>query len=626
MSEGRALVLSPFATHPLDAGQRKRAFQTTKLLQDLGFRITFLHYAFETRWYWGHNEDDDMVLRQQWGDVLHFYGHKGVGMEPKDGPSHALDEWWDQDLGGYLENLFCKRRFDLFVVHNVWLSKAFDHAPETCVKALETHDVFSARAEQFRATGVSPEFFSCSVEDEVFGLNRADLLIAIKEEDAAWYTHQKLKPSISVLTLPYLDPEVSSFSVKEGASGGYLHPAKVRFGMIGSDIHFNRIAIENLIRELDKLVRETYAPVEVVLAGSICRSVADHTGLVTKLGFVKEVSDFYDTVDAVVVPMLNGTGVKIKSVEAIRYKKPVLLTEHSAEGTYHQGIHARNLHQMAERMVAIALLRPDLTTMLSETEVAIQRALAELEANSRSLLRQMKQRRTGFLQVARAVTHTGEPSAIDRLVHLCTYRLLGSWFRPLGLVTDATTADSIDDVPGDSLTIVHDRNELERLLELAGVVVIDGRDQLLLEPLLRQALHVTLIIDLRLLEVEEAKDLQRSYGGRPNVLFLVNPLLVGWWEQECPACSQVALPLLNDRLTWDPHLTCHRDVLAQLQNGPPSNATSLSLSLELAAMNLPSGTGSAAAVLQHSPLVTALAVNEAKLGILAALSATQQHQ
>jgi hypothetical protein len=74
---GHALILSPFATHPLDAGQRKRAFQTTSLLKEWGFSLTFLHFAFETRWYWGHNSEDDVVLREQWdGDVLHFYANK----------------------------------------------------------------------------------------------------------------------------------------------------------------------------------------------------------------------------------------------------------------------------------------------------------------------------------------------------------------------------------------------------------------------------------------------------------------------------------------------------------------------------------------------------------------------
>lgn len=626
MTEGRALVLSPFATHPLDAGQRKRAFQTTKLLQDLGFRITFLHYAFETRWYWGHNEEDDQILRQQWGDVLHFYGHKGVGLPPKDGRTHHLDEWWDSDLGSYLENLFRKRRFDLFVVHNVWLSKAFDHAPETCVKALEAHDVFSARAEQFRKTDVEPEFFHCSEEDEVFGLNRADLLLAIKEEDADWYSQQNLKTGISVLTLPYLEPDASLVAVEDRGQRGYLHPAKVRFGMIGSDIHFNRIAVGNLISELETLVRETYAPAEIVLAGSICRSVAGHDDLVTKLGFVNDVSDFYDAVDIVVVPMLNGTGVKIKSVEAIRYQKPILFTEHSAEGTYHQGTHATDLRQMAERMVAIAFHRPELTGLISQTNAAIQRALAAMARNSKALLRQMKQRRTGFLLLARASTHAGRPCTIDQLVHLNTYRLLGSWFRPLGLVTDAATAASIADVPGDPLPTIHGQEELERLLESAGVVVIDGRESPLIERLLRRGLKATVIIDLRLLELENALQLHRSHGGCSNVIFFVNPLLVGWLNQEsCPE-SLVAMPLLSDRLTWDPHLICHREVLAQLEKSPPQDATTVSLALELAAMDLPMDAVSTPSTLQHSPHAAALVVNEAKLSILAALASNRHLQ
>ena len=46
----RAFVLSPFATFPPDAGQRRRTLQTTRLLKEHGYAITFALYAFEEGW------------------------------------------------------------------------------------------------------------------------------------------------------------------------------------------------------------------------------------------------------------------------------------------------------------------------------------------------------------------------------------------------------------------------------------------------------------------------------------------------------------------------------------------------------------------------------------------------
>jgi hypothetical protein len=62
-----ALVISPFASVPLDVARRRRVYQTTRLLADNGCRITLLLLACEEGWRVRHQEEDFERLREQWG-------------------------------------------------------------------------------------------------------------------------------------------------------------------------------------------------------------------------------------------------------------------------------------------------------------------------------------------------------------------------------------------------------------------------------------------------------------------------------------------------------------------------------------------------------------------------------
>ena len=50
-------------------------------------------------------------------------------------------------------------------------------------------------------------------------------------------------------------------------------------------------------------------------------------------GTVESVDEYYKNADLIVIPLFNGGGVKIKLLEAVSYKRPVVTTECGAEGT-----------------------------------------------------------------------------------------------------------------------------------------------------------------------------------------------------------------------------------------------------------------------------------------------------
>jgi hypothetical protein len=552
---GNALILSPFATHPLDAGQRKRAYQTTSLLKEWGFSITFLHFGFETRWYWGHNSEDDAVLREQWhGDVIHFYANKKVGLPPVNGESHQLDEWWDESLGGYISNIFSKRKYDLFVVHNIWLSKAFDYASYHCLKVLEMHDLFSQRAKEFEVTGVPPEFFHCSEKDEVFGLKRADLLFAIKQEDAEWCKARELGKT-QVITIPYVEqPASEPLGVHSDIDVSPLHHGKVVFGMIGSDIHFNRHAVHALIKELDAVIRETYAPIEFVLAGSICRSVGECPVFVKKIGFVDQVSDFYSAVDIVMVPMLHGTGVKIKSVEALNYRKPVLFTAHSAEGTGFEGRVCQSLSEMAQRAAEIALGGTVPLDLHNECNTALDRSRNWIKEAKQYFLACYDQKRPSFIQFLGSSTTTPSRLLFETFAGLALYKELSDTFRPHAICIQPVMSQYVASVPSQPLAEIRTMRDAIEAWSSATVAIISFSQYEMLKAFSSYDGPRLILLDCRFTTVESIRSrCLADHGLERNIACLLTPMQICLLDTSINMRA-IAIPVLPERSTWDPHL------------------------------------------------------------------------
>jgi hypothetical protein len=153
----RALVLSPSASHPQDYGNRNRVWQVTSFLKGAGYAVDFLFYPFEAEWNEAiPPEADDMHLA--W-DSFWIVPPSIPLHRLAQGEHHEIDEWWDEAIGNFLQWLFARRTYDLFLVNYTFLSRALTYAPTTTIRVLETHDLFSGRKEMLATLGVGPEFF-----------------------------------------------------------------------------------------------------------------------------------------------------------------------------------------------------------------------------------------------------------------------------------------------------------------------------------------------------------------------------------------------------------------------------------------------------------------------------------
>lgn len=319
----RVLVLSPTPTHPQDFGNRKRIFRICSRFAGQGMRVTFAHYPSEAEWRSRFPAGAERAMRKCW-DQYHTIPPTQILHPDPAHLRHDIDEWWDDSIGQFLTWIFAVQSFDIFVVNYSWLSKAFEYAPPSVFKILDTHDKVSGRQEMLTSLGIRPEFFYTTEDEEAIALRRADLVWAIKGEERALFERMTSTP---ILTVPHLDP-MQTLEQTLPDPDGYL-----RVGIIGARNNVNRMNIVEFMAIALPAFEAAFAPVKIVIAGTVCDLLGDVASPFVELrGHVDDVEDFYQSVDCVAVPMRASTGLKIKTGEALSLGLPLLSLAHAFEG------------------------------------------------------------------------------------------------------------------------------------------------------------------------------------------------------------------------------------------------------------------------------------------------------
>ncbi len=372
----RVLVVSPVPTWPITLGNRNRIVQVNRALQREGAHVALLHYPSDEEWRGRLPRDAMAQMARQWTEVFHCPVTRPLHSRPSSGPDHAADDWWDPAIGQMLDWLLKVGRYDALLVNYTWLSKALDHAPGGMLRILDTHDRFSGRREMLAAHGIAAEYFHTTEEQERLALGRADLVWAIKDQEAEVFAALTHRP---VRTLLHMEPPAPPAPARD--ADGVL-----RLGVVGGRNNINASNIRRFLEVADAYLRRTLLPIEIVVAGSVCGLLEDlRLPYLRQLGSVESMDTLYDQVDAVLAPLAFSTGLKIKVGEALARGKPLISHAHAFEGY----VPAHPFHECAdfEAMMRAAhrLVRdPSLLEILAQ---ASRHSVAAAEASVAATLR-----------------------------------------------------------------------------------------------------------------------------------------------------------------------------------------------------------------------------------------------
>ena len=437
----RVLVLSPTPTHPQDFGNRKRIFEICRRLSSQRAHITFVHYPSEQDWRGSIPLNAERAMVAAWSQYYAVAPTRPLHTDPL-GRHHTIDEWWDPAIESFLCWLFSVQTFDVFIVNYSWLSRALEFAPASVFKILDTHDKLSGRRDLLESLGVGAEFFYTTEAQEEIALNRADLVWAIKDQERAEFERMTATPVLTMLHADPFRPLVPPAPDPEG----YL-----RVGIIGARNNVNRINITRFLKAAEPVFRELFAPVKLVIAGSVCRVLGDVGSPFVELrGAVNDVEDFYRSVDCVAIPVEISTGLKIKMSEAVSFGVPVVSTAHAFEGfASSSNLHGLgNFTELARALADLAFApRAELDALAAASRHAHAQAAAQIDKAFRKSAAMMREyRRTIVVAVdSRALI----PDSIFNLALSSIYER----FRDLANLTVLVASGSAEDVVRDPAMI-----------------------------------------------------------------------------------------------------------------------------------------------------------------------------
>jgi glycosyltransferase involved in cell wall biosynthesis len=322
----RILVIAEIGCGPPYYGNRARMRSLLAELRALGYSIDFAGVRFSAEEKaaalphidrWVHSFEESAVAffwrRRKW-DVQRWLR----GSTP---PVANLDRWFKPSWLDEARTLQARENYSRVLVAYAYHSAFLDAFTASCRKILDAHDTLSGRHEMIESAGVGKFWFSCSEEEERLGLGRADVVLAIQDEEAEFF-RKLLRGETEVQVVGHF---VEPRKVPENPG------AEQHIGYIGADNPLNLQGLQWFIREVWPTVLHEFPAARFVVAGSICDKLKPGPGL-ELLGKVRDAAQAHADFLLSINPMPSGTGLKIKTVEAMACGRPVVASPAGCAG------------------------------------------------------------------------------------------------------------------------------------------------------------------------------------------------------------------------------------------------------------------------------------------------------
>jgi glycosyltransferase involved in cell wall biosynthesis len=321
-------------------------------LVELGHEVHFLHLQQTLR-------ADRAAMQAYWRERLHVFRSLSPGSFLGRARRKAIrlagnafhlnlpvDCYFDAEAAEYARDLVTDGRFDVAVLSYVFYSRLFEAMPAPVRKLLDTHDVFADRYQLYRSRGQASEFFSTTAAGEATALDRADAVLAIQERDANHFRSLTTRPVVVVGHLAPVDPLPAAPAAD---APGILFVG----GTMGINIHGVTWFIERVL----PAIRQRVPAAELWLAGGIGGRIGEGVPGVRRLGFVDALGEVYRRASVVINPQQFGTGLSIKSVDALLHGRPLVTSASGARGL--------------EEGVDVAFRRADSAEAFAETVIEL---------------------------------------------------------------------------------------------------------------------------------------------------------------------------------------------------------------------------------------------------------------
>ena len=326
----KILIVSKCSTHPTYAGNSRFILDQVELFKEMEHEVYFLYIkdsALNPKNRHVNNSID--LLKLYWKDHLFIYDvpfwervkFRIIDKCRKYFNNNLLkcDDHYPSGLHKYINKLNNIIQFDCCLINYYYLSKALQYIniPQT---GIVTHDYFAYKNILVNDKNIPT---ATNAHEEAKAMQRAKNIFALNSEESIYF--QKLSPLSKVYTI---------YSIFKYKRNPITNNKNILF-LSGSN-QFNINGIYWFVKTIFPIILKSFPDAKLIIGGSICGKIKELANCqnIELQGIIDDVVSFYNQGDVAINPTYQGTGLKIKTFEAISYDKVTLVHPHSKIGIY----------------------------------------------------------------------------------------------------------------------------------------------------------------------------------------------------------------------------------------------------------------------------------------------------
>jgi glycosyltransferase involved in cell wall biosynthesis len=208
------------------------------------------------------------------------------------------------------------------MIYYAYMTPIFDALPESAsvTKIVVTVDVLHQRRESFKQAGLGGRFMDWTEETESEMLRNNDLIVAIQAEDAE--ALKRMAPDRAML--------IAGHGTEARRRAGDAVAGRCLF--VGGAGAQNLQGLEWFLDRVWPKVLSALPEARLHVCGGVCEMIAQtHPGVLFR-GRLKSLEAEYEAAEVCVVPLLAGSGLKIKLIEALAHGLACVTTPVGAQG------------------------------------------------------------------------------------------------------------------------------------------------------------------------------------------------------------------------------------------------------------------------------------------------------
>jgi len=232
------------------------------------------------------------------------------------------------------------------IAEYVFLTPCFNALPPDTLKLVDTIDVFSQKLEQVLVCGID-DAFACSKGEERGYLLQADAIIAIQSREAKLL--RSLVPEREVILVGM------DFAVTGNEPANVGNPDSI--AVIASDNQLNVHGVRRFLAECWPQIKAARPAATLHIVGRVGDACQSDDQAIRYSRWIPTLAEVYKDARVIINPAIAGTGLKIKSAEALAHGKPLVAWTNGVEGLDYIGsppyIECRSWKEFADAVVRL---------------------------------------------------------------------------------------------------------------------------------------------------------------------------------------------------------------------------------------------------------------------------------